>query len=376
VEPREHRFSHWIGLDTFGIITIEQGDINEVELIPHLRRLFDETWDWKLRSEEEYTYITRFPPHKRVENLVIGKATLFELEGTNVVASLKPWNGDVEPISRLKEVWVQVKGIPPKWVDWWTIKDIALSLGLLLEVDWTELFKVFFSMARIRIKCKNPARIPFERIYELGGSCFLIHFKTEGVMQLGEPKDGGDDHDGDGNDGDSHEDKNRKDGKDNDEEDLEDDDLLDDELREQEGQDKEKGTKNGDKRSVNQTGEKSNQGKSGQTSTSQGESRSVRRSLEFFGVNQEHSLEQYGCVYLLKAMEIDGTEVEEIEDITDKGEDVQLEEGQLNLPLEWIDHLTNLREGNGLVFHSDNMPTGEVKEIGDAIGSQPTTEDL
>jgi len=144
VEPREHRFSHWIGLDNFGIITIEQGDINEVELIPHLRRLFDETWDWKLRSEEEYTYITRFPPHKRVENLVIGKATLFELEGTNVVASLKPWNGDVEPISRLKEVWVQVKGIPPKWVDWWTIKDIALSLGLLLEVDWTELFKVFF----------------------------------------------------------------------------------------------------------------------------------------------------------------------------------------------------------------------------------------
>lgn len=63
------------------------------------------------------THIIRFPPHKKVENLVIGQATLFYLNGSSVVASLKPWNGDVEPISHPEEVWVQVKGVPAKWTD-------------------------------------------------------------------------------------------------------------------------------------------------------------------------------------------------------------------------------------------------------------------
>jgi hypothetical protein len=77
----------------------------------------------------------RFPPAKRVENLVVGSASLFYLNKTRVMASLKSWNGDIEPISLLSEVWIQIRGIPPKWVDWWTIKDIASSLGMLVEVD-------------------------------------------------------------------------------------------------------------------------------------------------------------------------------------------------------------------------------------------------
>jgi hypothetical protein len=48
----------------------------------------------------------RFPPHKKVEDLVVGQATLFYLKGTNVLASLKAWNEDVEPIGHLEEVWV------------------------------------------------------------------------------------------------------------------------------------------------------------------------------------------------------------------------------------------------------------------------------
>lgn len=126
----------------------------------------------------------RFPPHKKVEDLVVGEATLFYLEGTNVLASRKPWNGDVEPIGRLEEVWVQIKGIPPKWTDWWTIKDVASSLGLLAEVDWTTLFSTFFSTARVKIKCKDPVKIPKERVYEMGCSCFLVTFTAEGVEQI------------------------------------------------------------------------------------------------------------------------------------------------------------------------------------------------
>lgn len=85
MEPRKFRFKHWKGLDNFGIFSIEQGDIEEPEIIGHLKRLFDENWEWQLRKEDEYSYIVRFPPHKRVENLLVGQATLFYLNGTGVL---------------------------------------------------------------------------------------------------------------------------------------------------------------------------------------------------------------------------------------------------------------------------------------------------
>lgn len=202
VEPRGNRFSHCKGLDNFGILTIEQGEIGEADIITHLKKLFDERWEWKLRKQDEYSYIIRFPPQRRVENLVIGQASLFYFTGTKVVASLKPWNGDVEPISHMEEVWVQITGIPPKWTDWWAIKVVASSVGLLLEVDWTELFSSFFATARVRIRCKNPAKVPKKRVFELGGDCYMVYFLVEGVEQIEDPTDGGGDDGGEeGNNG-------------------------------------------------------------------------------------------------------------------------------------------------------------------------------
>lgn len=55
VEPRGNRFSHWKGLDNFGVLTIEQGDIEEARIVDHLKDLFDDKWDWQLRKEDDYT---------------------------------------------------------------------------------------------------------------------------------------------------------------------------------------------------------------------------------------------------------------------------------------------------------------------------------
>lgn len=45
------------------------------------------------------------------------------------------WDGDVEPIGSLVDVWVQISGIPPKWFDWDIMREVASSLGLMVEVD-------------------------------------------------------------------------------------------------------------------------------------------------------------------------------------------------------------------------------------------------
>jgi hypothetical protein len=46
VEDKEYRFKHWEGMDNFGVITIEERDIDEEGILENLRELFDENWTW------------------------------------------------------------------------------------------------------------------------------------------------------------------------------------------------------------------------------------------------------------------------------------------------------------------------------------------
>jgi len=115
---------------------------------------------------------------------------------------LRVWNGNIEPISSLKEVWVQVRGIPPRWCDWVTLRQIASALGKLVEVDWQSLFGIYFAMIRIKIKCKDPSKVPKKRLMEMGDDIYLLYFKTEGVDQETDTEEGGDDKGGKGDKGD------------------------------------------------------------------------------------------------------------------------------------------------------------------------------
>lgn len=116
-----------------------------------------------------------------MEKVVIVKTTLFYLNKGAVVASLSVWNGHIELLGSLTEVWVQITGIPPKCVDWNTLREVVSGIGMMVEVDWHSLFNSFFSLARVRIQCKNPTRIPKERIFVFGTQLFKIAFKPEGT---------------------------------------------------------------------------------------------------------------------------------------------------------------------------------------------------
>lgn len=76
VEPRENRFKHWNGMDNFGVFTTEEGDIDEEGILENLRELFDKEWSWQFRKTDGYSYIIGFPQDKKMENIVVGKASL------------------------------------------------------------------------------------------------------------------------------------------------------------------------------------------------------------------------------------------------------------------------------------------------------------
>lgn len=69
---------------------------------------------------------------------------------------------------------------------------VASALGKLVDVDWQSLFSSSFAMVRIKIKCRNPGKVPKKRMMEMRDEIFLISFVTEGVTQnMEEPGDEG-----------------------------------------------------------------------------------------------------------------------------------------------------------------------------------------
>ena len=128
--------------------------MTEEGIVENLKDQVDKDWPWQVFKLEKFCYLVKFPPHKRVDSNVMD-ITYFYLKG-GVLASLKVWNGDMEPVSKLSDVWVQIKGIPPNWCDWLIVKQISSCLGKLIEVDWHSLFASSFSMIRVRLKCKDP----------------------------------------------------------------------------------------------------------------------------------------------------------------------------------------------------------------------------
>jgi hypothetical protein len=91
--------------------------------------------------------------------------------------------GNWTHFSELKEVWIQLEGIPPNWCDWRVFAQIASGLGLLLVVDWTSLFNSFYEKMRLKIACRNPLNIPKERLYEMNKKLFMLDITVEGHEQ-------------------------------------------------------------------------------------------------------------------------------------------------------------------------------------------------
>jgi hypothetical protein len=123
-------------LDNCAILIVEEGFIEEEELLESLQKLFDQKWQWQLKEIEDFRYLVRFPPHKQIASTLISDTTYFKMKKEGVLVSLKAWTRDIDPYDILDEVWVQVSGIPPQVEQ---LEDIQASAFLTGKDDGSRL---------------------------------------------------------------------------------------------------------------------------------------------------------------------------------------------------------------------------------------------
>jgi hypothetical protein len=125
--------TRWLNITNCGAVIIKKGDISLAELERELSEIFCKNWTWQIREITTCKFLMKFPPHRRVEDIM--SLPSFNLRKEGVYVEVVEWVGNLDHFSELTEVWITLEGIPPKWCDWKVFAQMASGLGLLFEID-------------------------------------------------------------------------------------------------------------------------------------------------------------------------------------------------------------------------------------------------
>ncbi|KAM0917116.1 hypothetical protein ACQ4PT_009744 [Festuca glaucescens] len=183
----------WLNMDNVGIVVINDGEITEGELVQNFTYMWKVNWFWQIRQLLPKRFLVRFPPSKKIQDLVEFRSINLKKKGVNV--SFIDWEGESEPFEEFQEVWVNIVGIPAKWLTWKTICQVSTALGVLVNIDWHCIFRSFYRTVRVKVAVRDISKIPPSKLFEMEQGFFLIDSNVEEIID-----DGGNDEDGNDDD--------------------------------------------------------------------------------------------------------------------------------------------------------------------------------
>ncbi|KAM0876127.1 hypothetical protein ACQ4PT_036376 [Festuca glaucescens] len=142
----------WLNMDNVGVVVVKEGEISAKELEKCFNDMWKVNWFWQIRQIGPRKFLVRFPPSKRIKDLV--EYPSINLKKDGVVIYFVNWEGEAEPFEEFQEVWVKILGIPAKWLTWKTICQISTTLGVLVNIDWQGIFRSFYKEVRVKVAVK------------------------------------------------------------------------------------------------------------------------------------------------------------------------------------------------------------------------------
>jgi hypothetical protein len=175
IKLSESETRRWLNISNCGVVVIRKGDISLQEKEKEQSYISCKEWPWHIRVLRPSRFLVR--PHRKVSD--IESLTSFNLRKEGVQVEVLEWIGDLDHFSELKEVWIQLEDIPPKWCDWRVFAQMASGFGLMTEVDCSSLFKSFYEQVRIKIAYRNPSKIHNERLFGMDKKLYLVSINVE-----------------------------------------------------------------------------------------------------------------------------------------------------------------------------------------------------
>jgi hypothetical protein len=167
----------WLNMDNVGVVVVKDGEISAEELEKNFNDMWKVNWFWQIRQIGPKKFLVRFPPSKRIEELVEYPSINLKKEG--VVIYFEIWEGEAEPFEEFQEIWVKICGIPAKWLTWKTICQVSTTLGVLVNIDWHGIFRSFYKEVRVQVSVRDKSKIPSNKLFEMEQCFFLIDFVVE-----------------------------------------------------------------------------------------------------------------------------------------------------------------------------------------------------
>jgi hypothetical protein len=158
-----------------GTVYIEAGEIRKEELSREFTVIYKTTWPWQIRQLDDWSFLVKF--HLPVED--VAGYPCFGLVKEGVTVNVEVWDGELESQGEKKEVWLQLRGLKPRWCKWGILSQFTSGLGILMDVDWDGLALNLCEVVRIKIQCRDPLHIPPSSLFEVKGKYYPISIKVE-----------------------------------------------------------------------------------------------------------------------------------------------------------------------------------------------------
>lgn len=160
---------------TTGVITILEGEANEVKLDKELKNLVRDDWDFGVRDMGHNEFMVTYPDKKSFDTFT--RLREFQMSIYGLKGKLVKSTRDPETSSVLQTTWVKIFKIPDMARDVESVKEIAALVMEPLVVDELSLIKD--GPLRVQGRCRNPQNINCSIEIHFNGSGVFIRYEAE-----------------------------------------------------------------------------------------------------------------------------------------------------------------------------------------------------